>query len=68
VVDDWGLHLTINEHQGKWWATEIFTRERVGYGNLDLPVETDIQQYDPHVVAGFFTWDTSPEEYNRRST
>lgn len=64
-VDDWGLHLTINEHQGKWWATEIFTRERVGYGTYTFTVETDITQYDPHVVAGFFTWDTAPEEYNR---
>ncbi len=64
-VDDWGLHLTINEHQGKWWATEIFTRERVGYGTYTFTVETDITQYDAHVVAGFFTWDTAPEEYNR---
>jgi len=64
-VDDWGLHLTIAEQQDKWWATEIFTRERVGYGTYTFTVETDIQQYDPNVVAGFFTWDTSPEEYNR---
>lgn len=64
-VDDWGLHLTIKEQQGHWWATEIFTRERVGYGTYTFTVETDIEQYDPNVVAGFFTWDTSPEEYNR---
>ncbi len=64
-VDDWGLHLTIQEKQDIWWATEIFTRERVGYGTYTFTVETDITQYDPNVVAGFFTWDTSPEEYNR---
>jgi len=64
-VDDWGLHLTIQEQQGTWWATEIFTRERVGYGTYTFTVETDIQQYDPNVVAGFFTWDTAPQEYNR---
>ncbi|MGE4453853.1 MAG: serine protease [Sphaerochaeta sp.] len=64
-VDDWGLHLTIKEHDEKWWATEIFTREKVGYGTYTFTVETDAASYDPHVVAGFFTWDTEPEEYNR---
>lgn len=64
-VDDWGLHLTIKKVQDHWWATEIFTRERVGYGTYTFTVDTDIDQYDPHVVAGFYTWDTSPEEYNR---
>lgn len=64
-VDEWGMHLTIAEQQGRWWATEIFTRERVGYGTYTFTVETDIEQYDPNVVAGFFTWDTAPEEYNR---
>lgn len=64
-VDDWGLHLTIKQEAGKWWATEIFTRERVGYGTYTFTVETPSASYDPHVVAGFFTWDTAPEEYNR---
>lgn len=64
-VDDWGLHLTLKQHDEKWWATEIFTRERVGYGTYTFTVETDAASYDPHVVAGFFTWDTAPEEYNR---
>ncbi len=64
-VDDWGLHLTIKEEDGKWWATEIFTRQRIGYGSYTFTVETPVHAYEPQVVAGFFTWDTSPEEYNR---
>ncbi|NBK24866.1 MAG: serine protease, partial [Spirochaetia bacterium] len=64
-VDDWGLHLTIKKLNDVWWASEIFTRERVGYGTYTFSVETDARTYDPHVVAGFFTWDTAPEEYNR---
>lgn len=64
-VDDWGLHLTIQKRDDKWWATEIFSRERVGYGTYTFSVETPIHAYEPQVVAGFFTWDTSPEEYNR---
>jgi hypothetical protein len=64
-VDDWGLHLTIKQQNEVWWASEIFTRERVGYGTYTFSVETDARNYDPSVVAGFFTWDTAPEEYNR---
>ncbi len=64
-VDDQGLHLTIREKDGRWWATEIFTRERVGYGTYTFTVDTPLHRYEPQVVAGFFTWDISPEEYNR---
>jgi hypothetical protein len=64
-VDDWGLHLTLEQHGEKWWATEIYTRERVGYGTYTFTVETNAAAFDPHVVAGFFTWDTAPDEYNR---
>ncbi|MGH0052220.1 MAG: family 16 glycosylhydrolase [Sphaerochaetaceae bacterium] len=64
-IDEWGLHLTIEEYDDRWWASEIYTRERVGYGTYTFTVETDIRAYDPHVVAGFFTWDTAPQEYNR---
>lgn len=64
-VDDRGMHLTIGKQGEHWYATEIFTRSRVGYGTYTFTVETDARSYDPAVVAGFFTWDTAPEEFNR---
>lgn len=64
-VDDRGLHLTIAEQGGHWYATEVFTKQRVGYGTYTFTVESDVRSYDPSVVAGFFTWDTAPVEFNR---
>ena len=64
-VDERGLHLTIDKLGQNWYATEIFTKQRVGYGTYTFSVETDALSYDPSVVAGFFTWDTAPVEYNR---
>lgn len=64
-VDDRGLHLTIARWGERWHATEVFTRQRVGYGTYTFSVESDVLSYDPSVVAGFFTWDTDPAEFNR---
>jgi hypothetical protein len=64
-VDERGLHLTIGRDGDSWYATEVFTRQRVGYGTYTFSVDTDALSYDPAVVAGFFTWDTAPEEFNR---
>lgn len=64
-VDDEGMHLTIAKQGDHWYATEVFTRQRVGYGTYTFTVESDVLSYDPSVVAGFFTWDTAPVEFNR---
>jgi hypothetical protein len=64
-VDEQGLHLTIQKIDSIWWATEIFTRERVGYGTYTFTVETPSRSYEPQVVAGFYTWDTDSAEFNR---
>jgi hypothetical protein len=64
-VDEEGLHLVLDKRDGKWYAVEIFTRRPTGYGTYTFVIDSDIRNYDPNIVAGFFTWDTSPEEFNR---
>ncbi len=64
-VDDAGLHLTIAKWGGRWQATEVYTSEPTGYGTYTFTVGTPVHRYEPQVVAGFFTWDTSPVEHNR---
>ncbi len=60
-VDERGLHLSIQKIEDKWYSTEVFTRQRVGYGTYTFSVESDVLSYDPSVVAGFFTWDSEPK-------
>ncbi len=65
-VDNQGLHLTISKaDDGRYFATEVFTRRRLGYGTYTFVVDSDIASYCPNIVAGFFTWDTHPDEANR---
>jgi hypothetical protein len=64
-VDEEGMHLELKERGGNWYAVEVFAKRPLGYGTYTFVVDTDITSYDPNVVAGFFTWDTSPEEFNR---
>jgi len=64
-VDDEGLHLTIAQKDGRWYSTEVFIRRPLGYGTYTFSIDTDITNYDPAIVAGFFTWDNRPAEANR---
>ncbi len=64
-LDDEGMHLSITRRDGKWYATEVFTQKALGYGTYTFVIDGAIDRYDPHVVAGFFTWDTRPAESNR---
>lgn len=64
-VDHEGLHLTLSQRDGKWYATEVLTRRPLGYGTYTFTIDSDISAYTPNVVAGFFTWDTDREEANR---
>ncbi len=64
-VDEEGLHLTIAQRDGRWYSTEVFIRRPLGYGTYTFSINSDITNYDPNIVAGFFTWDSRPIEANR---
>lgn len=58
-VDDEGLHLTIHEHGGRWWCTEVVLQESLGHGTYLFQTVSRVDTLDAHVVAGLFTWDPS---------
>jgi hypothetical protein len=65
-VDGEGLHLQmVLDEGGRWNAVEIFTRSPLGYGTYTFTIDSDIEAYDPNIVAGFFTWDSRSGEANR---
>ena len=59
-VDDLGhLHMWINEHDGKWFATEIVSEDTMGYGTYKFIVEGDFVNMPENITVGLFTWDNN---------
>jgi len=74
-VDDEGLHLKITEFDGKWYCSEIISKDSFGYGKYIFYLSSEIEDrfddadnpLDTNVVLGFFTWDTNTCKKNVNS-
>lgn len=65
-VDDSGrLHLRLTNVDGRWYAAEVISQERFGYGRYEFELGSPVHEFDPRVVLGFFTWNTIPVHHNR---
>ncbi|MFM7234550.1 MAG: hypothetical protein ACKOZM_08160 [Flavobacteriales bacterium] len=59
-VDENGwLHLTIAEHNGVWYSSEVVGRDNLGYGTYTWTIQADPMSFSENVVFGLFTWDDS---------
>ncbi|MEO8627575.1 MAG: hypothetical protein ABI612_05670, partial [Betaproteobacteria bacterium] len=56
-VDKQGLHLTVNKHDNRWWATEVINTKPLGYGTYVVQTNSAVDRVDPTVAFGAFTWD-----------
>ena len=66
-VDSAGrLHLRIVFRDGRWYATEVFTTEPLGYGTYTFTIASPIDQLDKNIVLGLFTWDDTAPNFNYR--
>jgi hypothetical protein len=67
-VDSKGrLHLRFSKKKGKWYAGEIESVSRFGYGTYEIDFVGDIGGQDKNVVFGFFNYppaDVGPDETN----
>lgn len=54
------LHLKIININGKWFASEIYSKQPVGYGSYVFDIISPLDTLDSNVVAGFFTWTDNP--------
>ncbi len=69
-VDDAGhLHMALNHRDGKWLSTEVISDWPVGYGTYEFRLAggahggasgdvSGVDQLDPNIVLGLFTWDS----------
>jgi len=56
-VDPQGrLHLRITRCGDAWCSSEVYTRDRVGYGSYRIQVDSPLSSFDPNLVLGMFTW------------
>jgi len=65
-VDEQGhLHLRMTNEAGKWHCAEVYTEKSFGYGKYTFSMSTPVDQLDPSVVLGLFTWDDAPQQSHR---
>ena len=60
------LHLKIVYRNGRWYSTEVFGADPLGYGTYTFTLASRVDQLDKNIVLGLFTWDdTDPAYYHR---
>jgi hypothetical protein len=52
------LHLKISRIGNRWYAAEVTSRKRFGFGTYQFQVTGAIDKLDPHVVLGLFNYKT----------
>lgn len=56
------LHLKLTYKNGKWYGAEIINKKALGYGKYTFFVNSQLDELDPNVVLGLFTYDSeSPD-------
>jgi hypothetical protein len=60
------LHLKIVQREGSWWCSEIVNTQSLGFGTYIFTLTSPVDQLDPNVVLGLFTWDDLAPQYNFR--
>jgi hypothetical protein len=60
------LHLKIaKDAQNRWTTSEVIAPASLGYGTYTFTVATRLDQLDPSVVLGLFTWSDRPQYAHR---
>lgn len=53
------LHLKITQVNGQWYSAEIVSTQAFGFGQFQWKVISQLDQLDPNVVLGLFTYPTA---------
>jgi hypothetical protein len=66
-VDSFGqLHLKITQCGNTWCASEVYTKQTVGYGSYRFAINSAAGSLDPNVTLGLFSWDAQAADQNNR--
>lgn len=64
-VDGDGLHLTIQNHGGQWYSTEVVLDEVLGYGTYMFQTSSRQDILDANATFGAFTWDNFGDDASK---
>ncbi|MGE0145496.1 MAG: hypothetical protein AB7T19_19580 [Planctomycetota bacterium] len=51
------LHLVLRFRGGRWWGAELMSVETFGHGTFWFTTESQLEDLDPNLTFGAFTWD-----------
>lgn len=52
------LHLKITQREGRWYCSEVFTQNRLGFGRYQFRIIGSVDKLDRNVVFGLFNYPT----------
>jgi hypothetical protein len=53
------LHLSITNHNGVWYSSEVISQDTMGYGTYIFTIQANPMDFANNVVFGLFTWDNN---------
>jgi hypothetical protein len=59
------LHLRLTQRDGRWYCAEVISAQSFGYGTYRFYLDTTVDNLDPQVVLGMFTWNDDPAYSHR---
>jgi hypothetical protein len=62
VDNNGNLHMRIVNINGKWYSSEIYLQQSLGYGAYTFEVSTNVEMNDKNVVLGLFTYENDTRE------
>lgn len=65
-LDELGrLHLRITNRSNQWQCAEVVTKRTFGYGSYRFELDSPVNDINPSVVLGLFTWSDDPAYTHR---
>jgi hypothetical protein len=59
------LHLRITDRSNQWQCAEVVTKRTFGYGSYRFELDSPVNNINPSVVLGLFTWSDDPAYTHR---
>lgn len=59
------LHLKVTNANGRWYCAEVINTRSLGHGRYSFHLGSSVDNLDPSVVLGLFTWSDDPAYHNR---